>query len=138
VSFCSFPRHPKIVALYQHTFFRDVCDVDAEPANVQNVACRRVHTALGRRSHAGGLTNLAKSLSAIIEEEFRNSVVVRDEKIGIAGAPQVRREASQRPAASADPELPAHLFKSAVAQVPEQILPSAVLGVFEALGHYFG
>ena len=66
-------------------------------ALVEDVAKGDVHAALGRKAHAGLLADLVK-VSAVIEKELGDAVVVGDEEVWMSGAAQIRGSGSKRPA----------------------------------------
>src|SRR5262249_33750730 len=121
----SYAWNPQVVALNQHALFRDVRDVDGEVAAIERVADRRRHPALRREADACLFAGLAKLLAALVEEQFRDAVIIGDEQIGITRSAQIGRDRGQRPSASLDSELLCDLFKSAAAQVVEEVLAPA-------------
>src|SRR5689334_8990770 len=128
-------RHPEIVSLDQNSLFRNVRNVDRITSLVENVAHRRTHPALRREAHSGLVADFVK-LSAIVEIQLRDPVVVGDEKIGMTVSAQVRNRCRERPAMRVDAELLTDFLKRSVAEIVEEILAPAVLRVLKTLRHH--
>src|SRR6185503_9716167 len=75
-------------------------------------------------------------LLAVVEIEFRDSVVIGDEQILIAGATQIRRRCSQSPSSRVDADFLTDLFERASTEIAEEILAPAVLRVLKTLRHH--
>src|SRR5262245_42275711 len=84
--------NPQIVALYQHALFGDVRNIDRKIAAIERVADRRRHATLRREADARLLADLAELLAALVEEQFRDAVIVGDEQIGITRPAQISRD----------------------------------------------
>src|SRR6185503_4834565 len=91
--------------------------------------------ALRREADACLFTDFAKLL-AVVEEELRDSVIVCDEEILVAGATQVSDCCRQRPPARVDACLLTDFFKRSVTPVVEEILAPAILRVLKTLRHH--
>ena len=128
-------RYPQVVGLHQHARLGDVGLVDREPAVVENVTERRVHPALRRPADAALAAGFDEPFAALIDEELGDAVVIGEEQVGIARTRQIRRGRRQRPAPRLNAERRRRLLERAVAAIVEHVLPAAVLGVLEALGH---
>src|SRR5262245_54375145 len=129
-------RNPEVVALKQHAFLRDVRDVDRKIAAIEHIADRRRHPALRRKTDAGLITYLAKLLTAVVEEQLRDAVIIGDKQIGITRSAQIGRDRGQRPPARLDAELFGDFFKFTAAEIVEEEFAPAVLRVLETFGHH--
>src|SRR5690349_4534364 len=77
-------------------------------------------------------------LTTLILEQLRDAVVVREDNVGIAGAVQVCRDRRKSPAVAVQADLFGNILEPSPAHVTQQVLPSAIHGVFEALRHDLG
>src|SRR5690606_28512999 len=112
--FRSFSRHPQVIALNEHAFFRDVCDVDREASLIEDVSEGDVHAALWGEPDAGLLADLAEPLSDVVREELRYAIVVCDEQIRKAGPAEIGGSGAESPAVAVEPYLARDIFERAV------------------------
>ena len=74
----------------------------------------------------------------MVPVEFRDAIVVGQEDIRITRAVQIRRRHGKRPPPASNAQPPGNVLEPPVSQIAKEILPTAVLRVFETLGHHPG
>ena len=90
-------RHPQIVALNQNSILRNVADIKGKSPFIEDITDRRIHATFRGGTDPAFLADFTKT-STVIDEQFRDTIIIRDEQIGTAGTAEVDCCRSQGPA----------------------------------------